>query len=246
MARYQSALSGLPEENQVDHNGPTVSSSSTAGGSRTAAGGLPPPEQRGSKASNAEDEELSTYAFFAKYTYSLECALLAFNFHELITELKVFELFPHKYDKRLASVTLSFLFYKYQIHHCDMALDLSLTCVYLEDLAKADPSVREFADNDAFNVICYLAFLAHVYNADRTIRLRDWYQEIGKRHFSNLKKLNTFVFYLFKNIRKFRLATSESRVKKYTQKLCAVPPQHRNSAGEVKPGDAKPAPPPPA
>jgi hypothetical protein len=53
-----------------------------------------------------------------------------------------------------------------------MALDLALTLTYLEDLTA--PQLLDFAEGDAFNVICYLSFLAHVFNADRTIRLKDW------------------------------------------------------------------------
>lgn len=147
--------------------------------------------------------------------------MLAYNFHEIVNQLGIFEFFSYKYDHRLVSVTLAYLFYKYQIHHCDMALDLALTLTYLEDLSATE--LLEFTDADAFNIICYMAFLAHVFNADRTIRLKDWYNEIGWRHFPNVKKLNTFVFFLFSKIRKFRLQVSESRVKKYIQKLCSVP-----------------------
>ena len=50
-------------------------------------------------------------------------------------------------DHRLVSVTLAYLFFKYQIHHCDMALDLALTLTYLEDLSASE--LLEFGDNDA-------------------------------------------------------------------------------------------------
>ncbi|CAD7955790.1 unnamed protein product [Amoebophrya sp. A120] len=179
------------------------------------------PNQPGGGTSSGGKQELSSYAFFAKYTYTTECALLAYNFHEIVNQLGIFEFFTYKHDHRLVSVTLAYLFYKYQIHHCDMALDLALTLTYLEDLSATE--LLEFQDGDAFNVICYLAFLAHVFNADRTIRLKDWYHEIGWRHFSTLKKLNAFVFFLFSKVRKFKLQVSESRVKKYIQKLCSVP-----------------------
>lgn len=68
-----------------------------------------------------------------------------------------------------------------QVHHCDMALDLALTLVYLEDLrnqVETKPELRERC-RDAFNLICYMAFLAHAFNSDRPIRLADWFKEIG-------------------------------------------------------------------
>jgi len=166
-----------------------------------------------------------TYAFFAKYTYSSECALLAYNFHTITNQLGVFEFFTYPYDNRLISVTLAYIFFKYKIHHCDMALDLALTLIYLEELEAN--TLLQFQDNDAFNIVCYLAFLAHVYNADRTIRLTDWYKEMNRagapRGFQNCREANEFVWFLFKTVRKLRLMPNEQRVKKYIQRLCAAP-----------------------
>mmetsp|Transcript_73819 Transcript_73819/g.228022 ORF Transcript_73819/g.228022 Transcript_73819/m.228022 type:complete len:261 (-) Transcript_73819:178-960(-) len=168
---------------------------------------------------------MSNYAFFVKYTYSNECALLAYNFHELVTKLGIFEQFAYRHDHRLISVTLAYIFYRYQVHHCDMALDLAVTLVYLEDVkAPGQPELQEHG-KDAFNLICYLAFLAHAFNADRTIRLSDWYKEIGWRSFRSCQQLNGYVFFLFSQVRRFRLRVSETRVKRYIQKLCSVPSQ---------------------
>lgn len=171
---------------------------------------------------------MPNYAFFVKYTYSNECALLAFNFHEMVSQLGVFEYFTYRHDHRLISVTLAYIFYRYQVHHCDMALDLAVTLVYLEDVRQMyQPEVHEH-NKDAFNLICYLAFLAHAFNADRTIRLSDWYKEIGWRSFRNCQQLNGYVFFLFSQVRKFRLRVSETRVKRYIRKLCSVPSQIGN------------------
>lgn len=166
---------------------------------------------------------MSNYAFFVKYTYSNECALLSYNFHELVTKLRVFEQFAYRHDHRLISVTLAYIFYRYQVHHCDMALDLAYTLIYLEDVCS--PGTPELPENcrDAFNLVCYMAFLAHAFNADRTIRLSDWYKEIGWRSFRSCQQLNDYVFFLFSQVRRFRLRVSEQRVKRYIQKLCKVP-----------------------
>ena len=88
---------------------------------------------------------MSNYAFFVKYTYSNECALLAYNFHELVTKLGIFEQFAYRHDHRLISVTLAYIFYRYQVHHCDMALDLAVTLVYLEDVRHSpdQPELQE-------------------------------------------------------------------------------------------------------
>jgi len=173
---------------------------------------------------------MSNYAFFVKYTYSNECALLAYNFHELVTKLGIFEQFAYRHDHRLISVTLAYIFYRYQVHHCDMALDLAVTLVYLEDVRHSpdQPELQEH-NRDAFNLICYLAFLAHAFNADRTIRLSDWYKEIGWRSFRSCQQLNGYVFFLFSQVRRFRLRVSEQRVKRYIQKLCSVPSQIAHS-----------------
>jgi len=168
---------------------------------------------------------MGNYDFFVKYTYSNECALLAYNFNEMVTQLGLFEYFTYRHDHRLISVTLAYIFYRYQVHHCDMALDLAVTLVYLEDVRAAyQPELHEH-NKDAFNLICYLAFLAHAFNADRTIRLSDWYKEIGWRSFRNCQQLNGYVFFLFSQVRRFRLRVSETRVKRYIRKLCSVPSQ---------------------
>lgn len=170
---------------------------------------------------------MSNYAFFVKYTYSNECALLAYNFHELVTKLGIFDIFAYRHDHRLISVTLGYILYRYQVHHCDMALDLAVTLVYLEDLRKLvqqRPNLQE-RGRDAFNLICYMAFLAHAFNADRPIRLADWFKEIGWRSFKSCQQLNAYVFFLFSEVRGFKLRVSETQVKRYIQKLCSVPSQ---------------------
>mmetsp|Transcript_62607 Transcript_62607/g.135927 ORF Transcript_62607/g.135927 Transcript_62607/m.135927 type:complete len:253 (-) Transcript_62607:145-903(-) len=174
---------------------------------------------------------MSNYAFFVKYTYSNECALLAYNFHELVSKLGTFEQFVYRHDHRLISVTLAYMFYRYQVHHCDMALDLAVTLVYLEDVRlPGQPVDLQEHSRDAFHLICYLAFLAHAFNADRTIRLSDWYKEIGWRSFKSCHQLNGYVFFLFSQVRQFRLRVSETRVKRYIQKLCSVPAQIHSEA----------------
>ncbi|CAK0815968.1 unnamed protein product, partial [Prorocentrum cordatum] len=61
-----------------------------------------------------QEAPMSNYAFFVKYTYSNECALLAYNFHELVTKLKIFDHFEYRHDHRLISVTLAYIFYRSQ------------------------------------------------------------------------------------------------------------------------------------
>mmetsp|Transcript_32488 Transcript_32488/g.74240 ORF Transcript_32488/g.74240 Transcript_32488/m.74240 type:complete len:217 (-) Transcript_32488:95-745(-) len=171
---------------------------------------------------------MSNYTFFVKYTYSNECALLAYNFHEIVMQLEILKHFTYRHDPRLISVTLAYIFYRYQVHHCDMALDLAVTLVYLEDV-KASLRLDLHESKDAFNLICYFAFLAHAFNADRTIRLSDWYKEIGWRSFASCQQLNGYVFFLFSKVRQFRLRVNETRVKRYIQRLCSVPTQVHGS-----------------
>lgn len=179
-----------------------------------------------------------TYSFFAKYTYSSECALLGYNFHTIISQLGIFEFVSYPHDYRLISVTLAYIFFKYRIHHCDMALDLALTLIYLEELTV--PTLLSFKNDDAFNVVVYFAFLAHVYNADRTIRLTDWYKEMNRvgapNTFENCRDANKYVWFLLKDVRGLRLMPNEQRVKKYIQRLCAAPqPSTMSSSSHMKP-----------
>lgn len=198
------------------------SASASAGGSRQVVAASP--------AGAPGEVPMNNYTFFVRYTYSNECALLAYNFHELVTRLGIFEQFTYRHDHRLISVTLAYIFYRYQVHHCDMALDLAVTLVYLEDVRPNEVPELQEHNRDAFNLICYLAFLAHAFNADRTIRLSDWYKEIGWRSFRSCQQLNGYVFFLFSKVRRYRLRVSETRVKRYIQKLCSVP-SHLNSEG---------------
>mmetsp|Transcript_120204 Transcript_120204/g.347376 ORF Transcript_120204/g.347376 Transcript_120204/m.347376 type:complete len:269 (+) Transcript_120204:161-967(+) len=212
-------------EEDPEHRGGQGSSSGQVGPSGSVGSGRQAAQGPSLSLGGEVPERMSNYAFFVKYTYSNECALLAYNFHELVTKLGIFEQFAYRHDHRLISVTLAYIFYRYQVHHCDMALDLAVTLVYLEDVrVPGQPELQENS-RDAFHLICYLAFLAHAFNADRTIRLSDWYKEIGWRSFRNCQQLNGYVFFLFSQVRRFRLRVSEARVKRYIQKLCSVPSQ---------------------
>eukprot|EP00928_Gymnodinium_smaydae_P044349 TRINITY_DN29586_c0_g1_i2.p1 TRINITY_DN29586_c0_g1~~TRINITY_DN29586_c0_g1_i2.p1 ORF type:complete len:285 (+),score=66.10 TRINITY_DN29586_c0_g1_i2:112-966(+) len=209
-------------------SGSAAAGASGAAGSSGAGGGERETESSStavaaSRDANGAGVPMNNYAFFVKYTYSNECALLAYNFHELVNKLGIFEQFTYRHDDRLISVTLAYIFYRYQVHHCDMALDLAVTLVYLEEVRNSAQTVLQERNNDAFNLICYMAYLAHTFNADRTIRLSDWYKEIGWRSFKSCQQLNSYVFFLFSKVRRFRLRVSESRVKRYIQKLCSVP-----------------------
>jgi len=215
-----------PADSKAEHSVEDRGDRPSAGyGTASASGSVA--AARSSQGSAEADLPMSNYAFFVKYTYSNECALLAYNFHELVLKLGTFDLFPYKHDHRLISVTLAYILYRYQVHHCDMALDLALTLVYLEELraqVEARPELRE-RGRDAFNLICYMAFLAHAFNSDRPIRLVDWFKEIGWRSFKNCHQLNAYVFFLFSQVRGFKLRVKESHVKRYIQKLCSVPNQ---------------------
>lgn len=168
-------------------------------------------------------------AFFAKYTYSKECALLAQNFHNSCKRLGVFDRLSYQHDTRLISVTLVYVFYKFQQHHCDMALDLALTLCYLEDLME-EPSVDLGPNVDALTVTVALVFLAHSHNADRAIRLKDWFREVLWRAYPDVRGANAFVFLVFKNLLRFRTTRRESKVKRHVQRLCSVPSSISSSA----------------
>jgi len=172
-------------------------------------------------------------AFFAKYTYSSECALLAQNFHNSCVRLGVFDRLRYQHDTRLISVTLVYVFYKFQCHHCDMALDLALTLCYLEDLVE-EPSIDLGPNADALTTAVALVFLAHSHNADRAIRLKDWFKEVLWRTFPDVRSANSFVFLIFKRLLRFRTTRRDSKVKRHVQRLCSVPSPNAPSAEEMK------------
>jgi hypothetical protein len=180
---------------------------------------------------NADDE-----AFFKKYTYSSECALLAQNFHNQCKRLRIFDRLHYQHDTRLISVTLVYVFYKFQCHHCDMALDLALTLCYLEDLME-EPSLIDGLGKgvDALTVTVTLVFLAHSHNADRAIRLKDWFREVLWRAFPDVKGANAFVFLVFKNCLSFRTTRSDKKVKKHVQRLCSVAAPTYSAPSEPSP-----------
>jgi len=171
-------------------------------------------------ASTIDNISFDNAAFFAKYTYSQECALLAQNFHNSCKRIGVFDRLHYQHDTRLISVTLVYVFYKFQIHHCDMALDLALTLCYLEDFMK-EPSI-DLGQKDALTVVVTLVFLAHSHNADRAIRLKDWFREVLWRALPDVRAANAFVFLVFKNLLHFRTTPRDSKVKKHVQRLCSV------------------------
>lgn len=172
-------------------------------------------------------------AFFAKYTYSRECALLAQNFHNSLKRLGVFDRLQYKHDTRLISVTLVYVFYKFQSHHCDMALDLALTLCYVEDLME-EPSVDLGPNVDALTVIVAMVFLAHSHNADRAIRLKDWFREVLWRAFPDVRGANAFIFLVFKRLLRFRTTRRDSKVKRHVQRLCSVPSPNAQSAASTE------------
>merc|ERR1719335_107070 len=114
-----------------------------------------------------------------------------------------------------------------------MALDLALTLCYLEDLME-EPSIDLGRNVDALAVIVALVFLAHSHNADRAIRLKDWFREVLWRTFPNVKGANAFVFDVFKQVLRFRTTRRDSKVKRHVQRLCSVPSPNAPSAEEMK------------
>lgn len=169
-------------------------------------------------------------AFFTKYTYSGECALLAQNFHNSLCRTRLLERIPYGHDPRLISVTLVYVFYKFQCHHCDMALDLSLALAYVEDLVEMGP-IDLGANADGLNVTVALVFLAHSHNADRAIRLKDWFREVFWRSFGNVRDVNAFVFRIFSKVLQLQTRRRDTRVKRHVQRLCSVPSAGVPSSG---------------
>lgn len=181
-----------------------------------------PSTSRTEASSNASSKALVDYQFFIQYTYTAECALLAYNFTKALEEMGVFDHFNTLPDHRVVAVQLMYLFYKYQVHHNDMALDLALTLHYVEDAKKRD-ILNMFDKGEGFNFVMYCAFLAHVWNNDRTVKLCDWFKEIGWQTFQNQKQLDMYVMFLFKDFRQYKLRGNADRTRKFVLKLCTAP-----------------------
>lgn len=171
---------------------------------------------------SGSSDAVADYQFFIQYTYTPECALLAHNFTAALVEMGLFEYFDTLPDHRVMAVQLLYLFYKYQMEHNDMALDLSLALSYIED-AKRKGLLEKFNKNDGFNFVMYTTFLAHVWNNDRTICLTDWFKEVGWQTFKKCCQLNGYVLNHLKKLRNYRLRVPTEKMREWVMKLCKAP-----------------------
>uniref|UniRef100_A0A0G4GDG0 Uncharacterized protein n=1 Tax=Chromera velia CCMP2878 TaxID=1169474 RepID=A0A0G4GDG0_9ALVE len=174
------------------------------------------------ESSSAAGATVADYQFFIQYTYTPECALLAYNFTTALVDLGVFEHFDSLPDHRVMAVQLLYLFYKYQMEHNDMALDLALALTYVEE-AKKKGQLTRFDKADGFNFVMYTVFLAHVWNNDRTICLTDWYKEVGWQTFKKCCQLNFYVLTLLKTLRNYRLRAPTETMRAWVLRLCRAP-----------------------
>lgn len=178
--------------------------------------------------SRGDLDELSLeqhYSDFVLFTYSSETALLAFNLWTKLTEMGIFDYFvpDAAMDTRSVSIQLAFLFYKYQVPSCDIALDWALMLIYLDEMPQE--SYLEYPANDMFAVIVAHCFLAHAWNADRSIRLEDWFKELqwAETSITRVKDLNALVWDVFQKRRNFSLRANTDDIRKYVRRLCAAP-----------------------
>ena len=183
-------------------------------------------------------------AYFTKNTFSKECALLGYNYYLLLCAQGIFpnpiapslapdsELPPSpsrrsRSDPRVSIISVLYLFYKYQLHHSDMALNLATSLIYLEDTPtdRLESFVQTAArtGNATFNLVVYTAYLAHAWNDDITIRLKDWFTDVGKIYFSTVSEMNCFVWDLLSELKCFSLFADERRVRRNIRKLCQSP-----------------------
>ena len=186
---------------------------------------------RDSAASNGGSS--GDYSFFTKNTFSKECALLGMNFFaRLKTLLPMDAPGPDAPlvcgdaggDPRVAVISVLYLFYKYQLHQGDMALNLATCLVYLEEADKTKLNVILSENSYAiFNLILYSSYLAHAWNDDVTIRLKDWYNDVGRIYFRSIREMNFFIWNLWANVLNFRLNAPSSKVRKVIRTLCALP-----------------------
>merc|ERR1712096_212692 len=90
----------------------------------------------------------------------------------------------------------------------------------MEDIEASQ--IKLVQDYGLFDLVCMLAYLGHVWNADRTIRLVDWYSEVAWRSFPTILDLNRFLWLVFSGVRGRILRVQDARVKRYVQRICAM------------------------
>jgi hypothetical protein len=168
----------------------------------------------------------SDLTYFTKNTFSKECAFLGLNFYRRLNILEVFRY--TKSDPRVSVISVLYLFYKYQLHHSDMALNLATALIYLEDNQSSDStpltnktsiSCPTFPPEQSFNLVLYSAYLAHAWNDDVTIRLKDWYHDVGRIYFQSMCDMNSYVWKLMVDFN-FKLNADPKRVKRHIRVLC--------------------------
>ncbi|KAF4660926.1 hypothetical protein FOL47_006906 [Perkinsus chesapeaki] len=64
--------------------------------------------------------------------------------------------------------------------------------------------------HNAFNLVVYHTYLAHAWNDDVTIKLKDWYNEVGRLYFPSIAAMNDYVWAVFSKGRQFHLFVEET------------------------------------
>ena len=168
----------------------------------------------------------SDFQFFSKNTFSKECALLGLNFFGRLKTVLELEPGGTGGDARVAVISVLYLFYKYQLHQGDMALNLATTLVYLEDADKTEIrnclASGKNPTHALFNLILYSSYLAHAWNDDVTIRLKDWYNDVGRIYFRSVREMNHFIWELWANVLHFKLNAAPHKVRKVIRTLCTL------------------------
>eukprot|EP01066_Platyproteum_vivax_P007494 Platyproteum_vivax@DN2939_c0_g1_i1.p1 len=161
---------------------------------------------------------------------SPEGTILAYNFLRELSKIPNFDEAWSDGTWRMVPVQLISLWTKYRIAYSDMALDLAAVLYFILRVQESQPQLwrhHEIQRPKYFHVqvVWYLAYLAHVYHQDRTIKLADWAQGLDSKRFfdKGIVGVNRFVLSLMGLFCNWKLRVSASLLRPMVEVLCTMP-----------------------
>eukprot|EP01066_Platyproteum_vivax_P009020 Platyproteum_vivax@DN3929_c0_g1_i1.p1 len=162
---------------------------------------------------------------------SHQCSL-AVNFLLELSKIDNFEIVWTDPNWQLVPIQLIKMWKGYEISCSDMALDLAACIQYVAaaQMRQEDPwNCTALRKPRFFHVqaIWYLAYLAHVFHQDCTIKLLDWATFLNYTEFfdstHHLRPINQYVLDLFDCVCSYELEVPPPLLKETVTRLCNVP-----------------------
>lgn len=167
-------------------------------------------------------DDFSSFRFFEKNAPNHDSAVIAYNFTKYLHHLHILEVLDNSIDGRMIAIQLIHFYKKFSVDYHDMVTDLATTLCYLKQ-SLSDGSLNKLNHNRFLASIFFFAYLAHTWNNDRTIMLRDWHIELCFQFFSTQRETNQFAIELLWKFCGGYLRLDTSILQSYIQFLTRIP-----------------------